>query len=950
MPETTCPSQHVLTDFLLGKLDERQAFDVIAHLDRCVDCESTIENMDHVSDTVVAKLRRPPANDRYLDEPAYQRLVAVVDSIVSDASIGGTSQPGPDFVAPGDSDLLDEYRLLEKLGEGGMGAVYRALHTKLDRIVALKVLSRDRMRNQAAVARFEREMKAIGKLDHPNIVAALDASEADGVHYLVMEFVDGLDLKRLVQRRGPLAVADACELVRQAAVGLAHANQYGMVHRDIKPSNLMLMLGRTGSSSSHEDLERRPAALVKVLDLGLALLQEQHVDDAEGDLTSLGQMMGTLDYMAPEQGTNSHEVDIRADIYSLGATLYKLLTGRAPLAGIPYRLPVTKLMAIVSEPVPPLREARDEVPEPLAEIVHRMLAKTPEERFATPADVAAALAPFAGDHRIQELLTAPVSEPATIQRRGTDALTSASAPTRLAPGGTSPDAAATPPSKQAAAAVDRLGLSPVRSPERSGSQSAQSVTPVSGPVRRPFQGVALAAFLGVLLLTVVLALSTGGDTWWTYHLGRTPVPEDAGPLQGEVATLPAEAARVLPDLPEDQPVQDQLVQNHGETPAEDPAADTPSMEPTDTDSTAAAPAGEPSQDTGDLQLLKSFPLQASGDHTLQFSPDGRLLAVLSSVGGEVRMINTALQEEVESAQLSRKQVTALRFSPDGRSIATIGNEPHVRLWDARGLEPLRVLTHKSDKLHWVQWASFSPDGGTLAAAGQDGAVRLWNTRSGAFLADLTDAAGIPHCVKFSPDGRTLATSWATPNSTSGQIVLWDVNSAEKKAQLPDNTHDLDSFFFVPDAAALVTTPKRRDGLTLWDAHDGTKIVGIRRRVGDVSVMACSPRGDLIAVSGQNGLIALVDPFTGREQGPMLDHNQPVQQLEFTGQGDSLVSAGTDSTVTIWNVETRLGSSAHTGHTDGLTSFAVSGDGGLLASVGEDRMLKLWKIGTDTPIE
>ena len=213
-------------------------------------------------------------------------------------------------------ESIASYELLDKLGEGGMGAVYKARHVDLDKIVALKILPSDKMQNAEAVQRFKREMKAAGKLDHPNIVRAMDAGEQDGTHYLVMEYVKGIDLSDLSRQQGPLPIPEACELIRQAAVGLQVAHESEMVHRDIKPSNLMLAQQRHGLPT------------VKILDFGLALLES---GGGNRDLTTTGAMMGTLNYMAPEQGTDSHSVDIRADIYSLGASLYRLLCGEAPL-------------------------------------------------------------------------------------------------------------------------------------------------------------------------------------------------------------------------------------------------------------------------------------------------------------------------------------------------------------------------------------------------------------------------------------------------------------------------------------------------------------------------------------------------------------------------------------------------------------------------------------------
>jgi hypothetical protein len=259
-----------------------------------------------------------------------------------------------------------------------MGAVYEALHVRLKKRVAVKVLPAARVHDPEAVARFRREMEALGALAHPNVVGATDAGEEAGFQFLVMEYVDGVDLSNLVRLCGPLSVADAAEVIRQAAVGLQYIHENGRVHRDIKPSNLMLSA----------------AGEVKILDLGLALLRAAR--GAEDELTASGQAMGTADYMAPEQWDDSHAVDIRADIYSLGCTLFKLLTGKAPFADRSGGSAAPKRALHATAPVPPL-DARPDVPEPLRAALARMLAKAPEERFAAPAEVAEAVRPFTGD-------------------------------------------------------------------------------------------------------------------------------------------------------------------------------------------------------------------------------------------------------------------------------------------------------------------------------------------------------------------------------------------------------------------------------------------------------------------------------------------------------------------------------------------------------------------------
>ncbi len=202
-----------------------------------------------------------------------------------------------------------------------MGDVYKARHRKMERTVALKVINRGLVRKAEAIDRFHREVKAAAQLSHPNIVTAYDADQAGDFHFMVMEYVDGVDLSQTVKDRGALPVAEACDYIRQAAIGLQHAHERGMVHRDIKPHNLMVTADGT----------------VKILDFGLASLAPKRLPDADtvearGDLTAAGAIMGTPDFISPEQADDARQADIRSDIYSLGATLYYLLSGRVPFA------------------------------------------------------------------------------------------------------------------------------------------------------------------------------------------------------------------------------------------------------------------------------------------------------------------------------------------------------------------------------------------------------------------------------------------------------------------------------------------------------------------------------------------------------------------------------------------------------------------------------------------
>lgn len=283
------------------------------------------------------------------------------------------------FQGKGADLVLGQYLFLERLGEGGMGQVFKARHRKMHRIVAIKLLRKERLAHPDAIKRFHREVRAVGQLSHPHIVLAFDADEIQGTHFFAMEYVEGIDLARLIKERGPLPAAEAVEYVRQAALGLQHAHEAGLVHRDVKPSNLLLQKQRTGSSAG---------AQVKVLDLGLARLQPSPDGQASSLVTREGLVMGTPDFIAPEQTANSSTVDIRADLYSLGCTLYFLLTGRPPF---PRGTAMEKLLKHRIEAPKPLDQLRPDVPPALVSVVQRLMAKKPADRFQTPAELATVL-------------------------------------------------------------------------------------------------------------------------------------------------------------------------------------------------------------------------------------------------------------------------------------------------------------------------------------------------------------------------------------------------------------------------------------------------------------------------------------------------------------------------------------------------------------------------------
>ncbi|MEO1999798.1 MAG: protein kinase [Planctomycetaceae bacterium] len=288
--------------------------------------------------------------------------------------------------------FLGRYKLVEAIGKGGMGTVFKAEQPALGRTVALKVMAPELMSNQDAVTRFQREILAVGALNHPNIIVAHDADSVGDTYFLVMECVDGRNLKQWITHQSPLPLSWCCEVGRQVADGLQHAHEMGMVHRDIKPTNVLIV---------GESLDQ-PVS-VKILDMGLARFASQsQIDDASDDftlaagssssvgsenasITMAGQIMGSPLYIAPEQAQDSKTVDIRADIYGLGATLFELLAGEPAFRRNDV---MTTVRAKLTESAPAVRSIRQDVPAELDEAVSRMMARRPEDRFQTPEEVA----------------------------------------------------------------------------------------------------------------------------------------------------------------------------------------------------------------------------------------------------------------------------------------------------------------------------------------------------------------------------------------------------------------------------------------------------------------------------------------------------------------------------------------------------------------------------------
>jgi serine/threonine protein kinase/WD40 repeat protein len=763
--------------------------------------------------------------------------------------------------------VLGPYVLLERLGEGGMGTVFKARHQLMDRIVALKVIRKDRLEDEEAVRRFHREIRAAAQLSHPNVVTAYDAAQVGDTHFLVMEFVEGTDLKKLLGKRGPLPPAEACDYIRQAALGLQHAHERGLVHRDLKPANLLL----TGTGST-----------VKILDLGLARLHRgEDLNLTAGDLTREGTVMGTPDYMAPEQALESRTADIRADLYSLGCTLFQLLTGQVPFAGGTL---AQKIVRHQGEPPPALEDRRPDAPRGLGAVVRKLLAKRPAERYQTPAELALALETFCplqspraiplgapgplppGKPVPVATLVGPAALDATLRIPGAIPLGGA-----VAPGPPREPAVGTGDETPTPGEAESLTVPPggLRSPSR--------------PVRR-WRWLVPAGAAGMALIAVAAFI-----LWPPGHPPPKPHEEDF--LWNKIA--PEDR---IPGLPEDK------VRLVG--------------------------------------LLGENRVRMDAIKALALSRNGKLLAV-GGTKGELKLADARTLHLRGVLGGHRGAVLCLAFSPNGLLLASSGADGLIRLWDLEtGAERRPLKGHEKP----VPGVAFVSEGRALLSAGQDGSVRLWDVKTGNHERCKV-AIGSGGVLALSRDGTRAIIStvfekkydlivWDIKEGRvagryrghqapvqsiafcpTRNLVLsgchylhwWDPSTSTcKRVRDPSlfcgGPHDiLHNVAFSPDGLYAITAGRSDGRFVVW-VWDET---GARRETVNIVGGGYGPalflpdNRALVFASVMN--LRTGDIFSNKELHVPVGHTRPVRHLSWSQNGKRLLSSGDDNRLCLWDM-------------------------------------------------
>ena len=961
MPTRDCPRRDELLAYSSGVLSEEVAGAVIGHLSECPACQEALQALAASDESLMARLRRPATPDPHLEEPQCREAVARLKATAGRFSSTDVEPPGPPATEPMFLGELGEYRLLRKLGEGGMGTVYKAVHARLDRTVAIKVLPKDRMKSEQAIARFQHEMKAVGQLVHPHIVQATDAGEAGGVLFLVMEFIDGVDLSELVRRSGPLQIANACRLICEAAIGLEYAHQRGLIHRDVKPSNLMLSCeGRT-----------------KILDFGLALLTVEQPTGEER--TPTGQIIGTADFMAPEQATDSHAVDVRADVYSLGCTLYKLLTGFAPFSNGKHRSSLSKMLAHVQEPVPSVKRCRGDVPDELAAILDRMLAKDPADRFATPAEVAEALSPFAANADLHALIARALG--------------------RSVPRAKPPEAAGSTEELHLLSQADTRSAHPSEPPPGARVAGRFAVWEVAA---------GLTLFAVVATVAVVVTALLVGAKGGREVVVRTPdgdtIRLDA---DGQLAVSLAPRAPMSPMALVTDPVPIAGVESwtvetrghRGEVLTLAYSADGKLLATGCEDGTIRLW----DLDTGDL--VRALVGHGGPVLSIAWSPDsGRLIS--GSKDNTIRLWDAVSGRQLQVFRGSGDVVrtATVGWSPNGQYVAAgrWGNTIHV--WDASSGELVQAIHEHTDEVQRVAW---SPDSKTLAAASHDRTVRFWDAETGSLRRTLDALPGPVTDVAWSPDGKTVATACIPAEGRPDSIQVWDCESCECRLSLPGHLYGSRCVAWSPDGKTLAAAGGVQDDkLRAWNAETGQPVYEEDPGAGPqrAAAIAFSADGKQLAVARQEGTVEIRRADSGRTlrvlpkaeasmdvsadghwRGPAgtegslvyivltKDGQETLTADEFRRRHDpkhELVPAPQTAAVTTTSqpqdratalpaspadasdsISTaRIGLAPTllatlTGHTAGVTSLILLPDGNTLASGSKDQTIKLWDMGT-----
>jgi serine/threonine-protein kinase len=656
-----------------------------------------------------------------------------------------------------DALVFGPYRVLEQIGEGGMGNVYKAWQPRLNRLVALKTIRSDLLAKQGnAIRRFNREAQAIAQLRHPNVVILYDADEVNGVHYLAMEYIDGIDLSRMVGEQGPLPIPLACNYIRQAAMGLQHAYEAGLIHRDIKPSNLLVTRAvptRLGSGTPAPGFSgTMPSAtsVVKILDMGVARLAESLDDDDRSTttLTQQGALIGTPDFIAPEQARDASRADIRADIYSLGCSFYYLLTGLVPF---PDGTAIEKLLKHQLDPPVPVESLRRQVPAAVLKIVSRMMAKDPGARHQTPQEV------------VDELSTA------------------------LALLGIQPVAKQV--EAQVAPAPARKGYIDDWQPPPPSLADPDVILPKT--LTRKSEARLPSTVLDRVVIPARRTARLGGHTGYVTALAFAPDGKHlaTGGLDGALLVWNLTGVRADEEAVIDGGLGEvQLL----------------AFSPTEPYLFGCSSVGDHRlwrwnyAERNSSRGLAWVPGESNGVHALAVSPDGKKFAASVGPAVQVWAVNGLDLRRIGKVKGHGGILKAVALAPDGKRLACSGEDGRISVWESGWLRNMLVAC-MAGHADAVTALAYSPDGQALASASYDRTIRVWGADTDASKPRVTFQGHqrTIRLIQFVRSGTQLISV-----GDGSQVILWDLTTQRQVAEWSFDNGITSSLAVSPDGRRL----------------------------------------------------------------------------------------------------------------------------------------------------
>jgi WD40 repeat protein len=817
-----CPDAGRWRQLLDGSLADEEQSALGAHLEACPGCQHALDELAADPGTW-SRAARHLAGARP-DGTALRRLLAGLDAAAGQAATAAepdaAAGPAPDFLGPprgpGELGRLGHYAVREVLGRGGMGVVLKAFDEALQRVVAIKVMAPQLATSAGARQRFVREARAAAAVRNGHVIDIHAVEEADGLPYLVMEYVAGLSLQERLDRSGPPELKEVLRIGAQVAAGLAAAHAQGLIHRDVKPANILLENG----------VER-----VKLTDFGLA----RAVDDAS--LTQSGVVAGTPAYMAPEQA-RGEAVDHRADLFSLGSVLYALCTGRPPFRA-------DGAMAVlkrVCEDTPrPIQEINPEVPGWLVEIIDRLHAKDPAQRFPS----AAAVGELLSKHLAHLQQPALVPLPERTARAPQPAIRQGHTRRRRA---------------FAAAALLLLG--------------GVGLTEATGATRLAATVLRLFTPEGTLVIEVddpgvkvsvegpdgVVLTGAGPEVRLRPGSYRCRATRDGTLLKTELVTVtrdnkPVFSARLEPAVGELRRLEGHVEPIHGLAVSGDGTR-------------AATGSWDKTVRIWDLARGKELRCFSVRDVTgranhavycVALSPDGRL-ALAGSRHGTVWLwdVDTGAERARCAVPVTRSLgATALAFSPDGRYALVGGADGVVRLWQVSPWKEVKRLQHSHRPAEKSVWSvCFSPDGRRALTAGppdrgdKGGEICLWDLQTGAEVRRFDGHEGGVWCAVFSPCGRYVLSA-----GHDASVRLWDTGTGKELRRFPGHTREVSCVAFLPDARQALSAGADRT-IRLWDVGTGTELHRFLDREGSIEGLAYVPGGRQALSGNLKGTVRL----------------------------------------------------------------------------------------------